>query len=189
MNLLRRMVTFSIVSVAERGSTQGRYRVAHLVITAFIKVKCTEASMGTSSWIFLEDSKPAFFRPSLQSGWLTNTTTAPHVWRTVNETGFDYFEARNLSQNPFQNTLGAVHLHGGSNDNWTVDNLQTPWGLESSPVSLLLEVWIAITRRGWWYYSSGWPTFLAQGNVMLLNRIPPQVTAGNILITFPIVST
>ena len=40
--------------------------------------------------------------------------------RNVESAGFDYLEARNLNQDPLENTLGVIRLHCGSNNNPTV---------------------------------------------------------------------
>jgi hypothetical protein len=70
----------------------------------------TKASMGVSSWIFLKDGKPTFSQPPhSQIGWLMDIAASCHVWRTVKTAG-----------SPFENTLGAICFHCGSNSNQTV---------------------------------------------------------------------
>jgi len=55
----------------------------------------TKASMGIKSWIFLEDDKPAFKKPTpSQNGWIMDIGAVQHVWRTLKSAGFDYLETR-----------------------------------------------------------------------------------------------
>jgi hypothetical protein len=71
----------------------------------------TKASVGVSSWIFLKDSKPAFFRPPpSQNGWLIDIAAAQHA----------YLQTRNLNQDPLENTFGVIRSYCGSNDDPTV---------------------------------------------------------------------
>jgi hypothetical protein len=85
-------------------------------------VHWTKAGMGIKSYIFLEDGKPAFKKPTpSQNGWLTDVCAVQHVWRMFKGACFDYLETRCLNQDSLENTFGVIRLRRGSNCNPTVE--------------------------------------------------------------------
>jgi hypothetical protein len=57
-------------------------------------------------------SKPASFQPPLsQSWWLLDITAAQHVWKSVKEAGFNYFQTQNLNQDPSVSTHSELFVY------------------------------------------------------------------------------
>jgi hypothetical protein len=60
--------------------------------------------LGTSNWIFLQVDKSISLRLSPSKNmWLIDMSAAQHVWRTVKEAGFHYFETRKMNQHHLGN--------------------------------------------------------------------------------------
>ena len=140
----------------------------------------TKASMGINSWIFLNDGKPAFRKPTpSQNWWIIDIGAVQHVWRTIKRAGFDYLETQSLNQDPVENTFGVIHLHCGSNNNPTVGQFVD--ALKTSIISGLVHTCLhnanceADDHRS----LSFWIIYIPSSrNLMLLHQIHPKVTEG-----------
>jgi len=63
--------------------------------------------------------------PPSQTVWLISIGSVQHVWRKVSEEHkFKFLETRNLNQDAFENTFGAIHLHCISNNNTSVGQFE-----------------------------------------------------------------